>query len=331
VFFFIKLFILGLFIYLINKRINFDFDIIQSIELNYVDLFIGFFFTTFAMILSSQRWRAILKLISIKLTIKESILYTYIGAYFNVFFPGDMGGDLVKTYYVNRDKKKSIVSVGATIIIDRFIGLLTLLALPSCIFLFYNININLTIFNRSISIDYLLYIGFFISIVMFLLLINSKNIIQHIYRLFLSDSFFGKIINKVFNALNDLSSDYSKYMKSIIWSFVSQIMLYFGGYFIALSVVDSVDFLYWVILYPVIVALSSLPITFSGFGLREYLFIIFSDSLNLQEGELILVVSILIFLSLLSQSILGAIVYFFVNGSKENVLAKNNNVKGGNL
>jgi len=317
--FFLKLCILGLFIYLINKRVDFDFDVIQSIDLNYVNLIIGLSFTTLATILSSQRWREILKLTSINLTVKESILYTYIGAYFNVFFPGYVGGDIVKTYYVNRDKKKGMVSIGVTIVIDRFIGLVTLLALPSFIFLFYTQNINLTIFNRSISIDYLLYATFFISIIMFLLLINSKNIIQYVNTLFRASNFFSKIIKKVSIALKDLTSGLGKYIKSIIWSFLSQLILYIGGYFIALSVISSVEFLSWIILYPVIVALSSLPITFSGFGLREYLFIIFSDSLNLNEVEVIVVVSILIFLSLLSQSILGAIVYFFV---------KANNMKG---
>jgi glycosyltransferase 2 family protein len=326
-FFFIKLCILGLFIYLINKKINFDFDVIQSIDLNYLNLIIGLFFTTLAMIVSSQRWREILKLTSIKLTVKESILYTYIGAYFNVFFPGDIGGDFIKIYYVNKDKKKSILSISATVVIDRFIGLLTLLALPSFIFLFYTQNINLTIFNRSASIDYLIYTTFFLSIAMFLLLINSKNVIQYFYRFLRDNSFFGSKIKKVSIALSGLTSDLSKYMKSIIWSFLSQLMLYIGGYFIALSIVSSVDFLSWIILYPIIVALSSLPITFSGVGLREYLFIIFSDSLNFQGGEIIIVVSILILLSMLSQSILGAIIYFFDNSNKEDIL----NNKGGNL
>ena len=191
-FFFIKLLILFLFIYLINNRINFDFSIIKAIDFNYYDLLLGLFFTSFAIIVSSQRWREILKLTSIMVSIKESIIYTYIGVYFNVFFPGDMGGDLVKTYYVNRDKKKNILSIGSTIIIDRFIGLLTLLALPSFIFIFINKSINLTIFNRSLSIDYLLYGSLFISLVMLILLVNSKNIIQYIYRFLSPKSFFGK-------------------------------------------------------------------------------------------------------------------------------------------
>ena len=141
-------------------------------------------------------------------------------------------------------------------------------------------------------------------------------------RWFHVDGFFWKTINKVSKALKDLSSDISKYIKSIMWSLLSQLMLYFGGYFIAHSVVESIDFLSWVILYPVIVALSSLPITFSGIGLREYLFIIFSESLGFQESELVLVVSFLILLSILSQSVLGAFVYFFINRSKVDIYGK---------
>ena len=83
--FFIKLLILGLFIYLINKRINFNFSIVKSIDLNYLNFFIGLFFTSIAMIFSSQRWREILKLTLIKVSIKEAIIYGNQKRYFDEF------------------------------------------------------------------------------------------------------------------------------------------------------------------------------------------------------------------------------------------------------
>jgi len=316
-FFFIKLSILGLFIYLINERISFDFEFIKALSFNYFNLFIGFFFTSLSVVVGSIRWREILKLISINLSIKESVLYTYIGTYFSVFFPGDIGGDIVKTYYVIKDKQKGILSVSSSIVIDRFIGLLTMLLLPSFIFLFYNEKINLTIFNRMVGIEYIVFITFFVSIIMFIFLINARNIIDYLKIFFKTNKFFSNLLNKASLALKDLSSDIRKYIKSISWSFLSQLLLYIGGFFIAHSIIEGINFISWMILYPVIIALSSLPITFSGIGLREYLFIIFAESLGVIEGEMLIVLSFLILLSIISQSFIGAIIYFFFGGSKK--------------
>ena len=74
----------------------------------------------------------------------------------------------------------------------------------------------------------------------------------------------------------------------------------------------------WFIVYPVIVALSSLPITFSGLGIREYLFVMFSAMVGIDNNEMAIVVSILILLSLLSQSVLGALMYNLI-GNKIDV------------
>jgi len=321
-FFFIKLGILSLFIYLINERINFDLKFMQSVSFNYVDLVIGFFFTSLSIIVSSLRWREILKLISINLSIKESVLYTYIGTYFSVFFPGDSGGDLAKTYYVIKDKNKGILSVSSSVVIDRFIGLLTMLLLPSVIFLFYNEKINLTIFNRVVGIEYIVFITLFVSIIMFIFLINARNIIDYLKSFIKTDNFLNNLFNKASIALKDLSSDIRKYIKSVSWSFLSQLLLYIGGYFIAHSIIEGINFISWMILYPVIIALSSLPITFSGIGLREYLFIIFAESLGIIEGDILIVLSFLILLSIISQSLIGAIIYFFFGENKKEISYK---------
>ena len=73
--------------------------------------------------LGAVRWRMLLAVQGIHITLWESLRLTYIGWFFNNWLPGATGGDFVKAYYIaaQTHHKPEAVTV---VFLDRFLGLI---------------------------------------------------------------------------------------------------------------------------------------------------------------------------------------------------------------
>ena len=305
----IKFAILLLFVVILSDKIDLNVENFISIDVDYLYIILGLVITSIATVLSSFRWGSVLKLVPVGCGPLELVNYTYVGAYFNVFFPGDMGGDFVKTYCVAKDKKEKISRIVSTVIIDRVIGLLTMLVIPGVILVFNEINIKVVVFEKYIEIDLLIYFGAAVVTVIILTAMRIGRYIKNISKKNINNRIIGGALSKMSEMLDGYVDKTDGYVSAVMWSFLSQFFLYIGGYYIALSIVDEIALVSWFVVYPIIVALSSLPITFSGLGLREYLFVVFAVVIGIGNNEQAVIVSIIIFLSLMSQSVIGAILY----------------------
>ena len=71
------------------------------------------------------RWRMLLAVQGIHITLWESIRLTYIGWFFNNWLPGATGGDIVKAYYIARETHHKPEAV-TVVFLDRLIGLIAM-------------------------------------------------------------------------------------------------------------------------------------------------------------------------------------------------------------
>ncbi len=85
------------------------------------------FFISQAII--SARILTLLHLAGINISFRDCMRLTFIGNFFNMVVPGSVGGDVVKGYYLAKKEtdKKGIAS--GVVIVDRVIGLLSLLSI----------------------------------------------------------------------------------------------------------------------------------------------------------------------------------------------------------
>jgi len=88
----------------------------------------------FAIVLGALRWRLLLSLADVRLTLRRAVQLHLAGLFFNVVIPGNIGGDVVKAVYVARElpaeKRPAVYLVG---FIDRLMGVLSLVALALCV------------------------------------------------------------------------------------------------------------------------------------------------------------------------------------------------------
>ncbi len=91
------------------------------------------------MTITSIRWNILLRVFNFNYTVLETLKLSLIGTFFNTFMPGAVGGDLIKTYYIYAEEKekKSKILASFSVLLDRIIGLLTLIFFVTLIFLFF--------------------------------------------------------------------------------------------------------------------------------------------------------------------------------------------------
>lgn len=77
--------------------------------------------------LIAWRWSQLLRAQNLSFRFRDTFALTMIGALFNLVMPGAVGGDLMKSYYVHQRAKDHSAEALATIVLDRVLGLLSLL------------------------------------------------------------------------------------------------------------------------------------------------------------------------------------------------------------
>jgi uncharacterized protein (TIRG00374 family) len=78
---------------------------------------------TLSPLCGAVRWRMLLAVQGVRLSLAEAWRLTYIGFFFNTFLPGVTGGDLVKAWYAARQTESKKAEAIATVFLDRLIGL----------------------------------------------------------------------------------------------------------------------------------------------------------------------------------------------------------------
>lgn len=78
-----------------------------------------------ALLMIAVRWRMLLRIVGVRVSLWEATRLTFLGQFFNSIVPGTVGGDLVKAYYVSRHTPKK-AAVIVSIFVDRLLGLIEL-------------------------------------------------------------------------------------------------------------------------------------------------------------------------------------------------------------
>jgi glycosyltransferase 2 family protein len=298
-----------LFLFLIWQELELKkvIPILRLIDTEYALL--GWLLTALGYIIASCRWQLILRSISVAIRFGEALRLTYIGAFFSTFLPGDSGGDIAKVYYICKKYSGKKWESGITVFIDRFVGLCTLFIFAALCLPFAHMPFQDQQLLTLISTALWAIAGG--STTILLLLLFGYPLIIGLRRNLPKPVNFLPIIEILFKTYKAVGGKPGDYLPIIVVSFLSQICLYFGAYLIGLSLSPSLMLLPWLILYPVIIAATALPITYSGLGLREYLFILFSEIVSFDSHETALATSLLILVCMMTQNAVGGLVYLF--------------------
>ncbi len=255
-------------------------------------------------ILCFYRWTMLLKASDVHLPSGKVAVSYAGGLFFNLFLPSTIGGDLVRTLDLGRYTKKP-GQVVASVFLDRLSGYVGLVIL-ALISLFFGWRL---IEDRNIIMSITVVTGI---LVLILLVLFNEFLYQKINRVF-GASILGRV-GQAFKAMHDRLHDFRAHKKVMLYnvmiSFFIQIISPLTSYMVALALGIKINPFFFFIFMPVIGAITLLPISMGGLGLRDTMTVIFFAKAGVSK-DLAFAMSLLNFSFLLIFGLLAGLLYFF--------------------
>ncbi|MDD5408886.1 MAG: lysylphosphatidylglycerol synthase transmembrane domain-containing protein [Candidatus Omnitrophica bacterium] len=267
-------------------------------------LALGFLIFSLSYVLGFWRWQMLVKAAGINAPLKKLISSFCGGIFFSIFLPSTIGGDLVRTADIvsHTQKAKQVI---ATVFLDRLSGYIGLV-----IIVLIAVLLGGTIISDKIVFFSVAIITTLLAVI--LLLLFNNFIYARITR-FLSVPGAGKIremIKDMHREIHVFRNQKNIIIANLVLSFIIQVIFPLSVYLIGLSLGVKIKFSYFLIFLPIISAITLLPISIGGLGLREGLFVVYFAKAGVIK-QLALAMSLLSFSSMVFYSAIGGVIYVF--------------------
>jgi uncharacterized protein (TIRG00374 family) len=265
-------------------------------------------------VLGVIRWRWILTVQGLEVKFPRLFSISFIGLFFNAFMLGSTGGDVIKAWYVAHETHHKKAEAVATVVVDRLIGLLALFVIALGMMGF---------FYRRVFDDPKLF--WFAMATLGVVLSTVLGTVIGLWRGF-ADKFPGlrawlkrmpryDTLRRMVDAYRMYASHPVVLAKTVLVSFAVHFFSMLSIVCVGLGLgVRSASFVDYFLYLPIINSVTAVPITISGFGVREGMYIKMFKEVGVAE-PVALVMSLLGYLAALFWSIVGGA--FFLTHRKE--------------
>jgi hypothetical protein len=214
------------------------------------------------------RWQLFLRMLHIELPLKETSKLFFIGAFFNQFLPGTTGGDVARVLFLMRDHPENKTEGFLSVAVDRLLAVLVLVIM-GLLFAWGRSEW----FASSFAVGHLMKwfaITLFVMAVALVVsfVITSRHLVTRLPRRFP----FRKHIIKLSRLWQLCLENRRAALLGAIYT-VPMLLAYFAAFcFAAKAFTNKVSFWDMTSIMPLVTAISSLPISLNGIGVREALF-----------------------------------------------------------
>jgi len=229
-------------------------------------LFSAFAAFSCVYILGLLRWYMLLKAAGVHISVKRAVTSYCGGVFFSCLLPSSIGGDLVRSIDLGKytQKPKEVV---ATVFLDRlsgYVGLVTVLL----------ISMALGWNSVGKNIAALVSVAIITGIMLFILLVLFNKFVFAQLNKLLHFPRAGRILEILKNLLHEIHY-FRKHKKVLFYNFIISVIVQAIGplvfYVTALSLgLKGINLVYFFVFIPIIGAITLLPISIGGFGLREW-------------------------------------------------------------
>jgi len=238
----------------------------------------------------AKRWLMLLSVYGVDISLFQAIKLTYLGLFYNNFFPGAIGGDLLKGWYIRKHSSgtKQVEAV-MSVVVDRFVGLIAMIWVAGIASLFSGKEIKFPMSFNGATIDFQirwLAWGIFVMMIVAGVIVFSRRV----RRLFMIGRFMKTLsqnekVKRIDEAVQIYRNHRGVVLKSLLLTCIIQ-----GSSILAIWMVsqalgcDQVRFGQCLIIMPVIWVISAVIPVPGGIGVLEglisYLFSLVIDPLN---------------------------------------------------
>ena len=282
----------------VDKKVLFEVIRGANKPLLSIGLLIFFFNYLFCLI----RWIMLLKAADIHLPLKRIVISFSGGIFFNLILPSTIGGDLMRSLDLAAHTKKP-KEIVATVLLDRLSGYigLVLMAVAALSVGWKMVRDNSIIFS----------IGIITLLLVAILLVLFNNTIYSRINGFLGASGAGRIkemIRSLHQEIHIFRNHRKMILKNIGLSLLVQLTSPLSFYFIALALNIKIDLIYFFVYLPIIGAITLLPISIGGLGLRDASTIFFFAKAGVTK-DLAFAMSLISFVFVIFYGAVGGLIY----------------------
>jgi uncharacterized protein (TIRG00374 family) len=265
-------------------------------------LVISFIFFFLNYVFCLYRWEMLLRGAGIHLSLKRVIISLAGGNFFNLFLPSTIGGDVMRSVDLAVHTKRPH-EVVATVVLDRLSGYAGLVIVGA---LALALGGNL-VREKSILLSFAVIAGILVAI---LVALFNRFLYAKINQLLHSPT-----AGKIRQAFRDLHHEMHIFRNrrgvlfgNLILSMLVQAVSPLTFYLIALSLGIKINIIYYFVFLPIIGAITLLPISIGGLGLRDATTIYFFAKAGVSK-DLAFAMSLLAFFFIFTYAVLGGVIY----------------------
>lgn len=254
-------------------------------------------------IFAAIRWQLLLAIKGIKHSLILLTRYYLIGAFFSLFLPSAVGGDIVRAYYSTRESSNVIINITA-VIVERIIGLIAILS-----FALGALVLSTRLFNNEI-INWVSLIGVMLLISTYVLFFIDLDFLQ---RYKLSKLKLVKGLLSYIVTIQQYKHQPRVLLSAFGISILYQLLAVLSYYISSLAIGETLGFNIFLIVFAITSVLSMVPVSLGGIGVREgsMTFLLIMVGVNKDSAGLISLIGLFFFLI---QGVVGVIA--FLSGPK---------------
>ena len=271
---------------------------------------VGVFFG--CTILATVRWKILLNVQGINMGWVRTWQLFMIGMFFNLFMLGSTGGDVVKMFLTMREARDNKAAALLSVFMDRVIGMMALIII-SLGFLYFRYDLLSHSPASSALLTTLLWLLAAAVVVIVVMFVGSA--LGWVHYLPKWTPLRGRIVE-----VSAACHMYAKGWRQTIWAFLVSFplfaMFFITFYCAARAFTDKLGLVDVFSVLPIVAVITAIPISVSGIGLRESLFVSLLAPFGVGAAVATLI-SVTGFLINTVGSLAGGLVFLFYRSSTQ--------------
>ncbi|HUW94382.1 MAG TPA: lysylphosphatidylglycerol synthase transmembrane domain-containing protein [Anaerolineae bacterium] len=252
----------------------------------------------FSMLLRAYRWQVLLRIQKLEAPLSRLTSLYFIGTFFNTVLPTGFGGDVVRMYELSKDSRHGAESV-STVLVDRLCGFVVLFIMASLALPFSYRIIPPLAGVVIVAITVLTLLG--------VCLAANDGVWAWLARLPLLGSLLGTPRVQQFR-VSIAAYRTRSITKALLASLAFNILLMILNYLVALALGVRISPWYFLVFIPIISFLLTLPVSFSGLGVREGGYVLLFGQAGVPHS-LALGMSLCIYFMTVATGLFGGLLY----------------------
>jgi uncharacterized protein (TIRG00374 family) len=258
------------------------------------------------------RWQMILNVHGLNVRFWRTSEISLIAHFFNSFLLGSVGGDVLKAYYVARETHHKKTEAVVTVAVDRLIGLFSMLLL-ACIMMPFNWDLLMSQKSFEAVVGFILVMTLGCAGFIFVCFWGGVSRGIPKARTWLRKLPKGQTLEQSIEAFREFGRDRTFFLRVLPVSMLANLVCILHFMTLIWGFHLDAPLLAIAVVVPIVTCISTLPITPSGLGVRENLYVLFlaASSIKIPYAQALLI-SLIGFGTSLFWSIIGGFIYMTV-------------------